>query len=237
MKTIKQLLKEFWLPLTAAIIWTFVNFKNKNHDSWTLVSMINVFGPSFFLASWLTAQYFRVTRQAKVEDNLEIIEKRANEIFDNLETRTGLIFSQMTGGDSFCYVNVAESYTGVKNLVVNHQGNYPLYDLTIRVVDLDRFDEHSGNPEYSHTYEQVFSIGILLPKQFNSLGNVSLSAQEESKRFNIFFSARNGMFHELLRYKKINNEWAAAIKVDREKTLLEAVADNYPKSTTGEVDW
>ena len=237
MKTIRQLLKEFWLPLTAAVIWTFVNFNNKSHDSWTLVSMINVFGPSFFLASWLTAQYFRVTRQAKVENNLEKIEKRANEIFSSIEARTTLLFNQVNGGNSFCYVCVAVEHLGNRLLVVNHEGDYPLYDLSIRVVDLEKFNEHIGNPENMHIYQQTFSIGTMLPRQRNNLCAIPISNHEVSKSFNIFFSARNGMFHELLRLKKINSEWESAIKVEREKTLLEAISNNYPKNSDGEIDW
>lgn len=95
----------------------------------------------------------------------------------------------------------------------------------------------AANPEYAHEYQKLFSIGTMLPKQFNNLCTVPMSNQESSKSFNIFFSARNGMFHEQLRLKKVNNEWESAIKVDREKTLLESVSENYPKNVTGEVEW
>ena len=237
MKTLKQLIKEFWLPLTAAFIWTFINFYKKEFSSLSFIEIVNIFGPSFFLASWLTAQYFRITRQAKVENNLEKIEKRANDILNSLEVRTALIFSQITGGNSFCFANLSQNYLGERNLTIMHQGDYSLYDLTVRIVDLDKFNEHAGNPEYAHVFEKIFSIGTMLPKQFNNLCTISMSDQENSKSFNIFFSARNGMFHELLRLKKINNEWVSAIKVDREKTLLESVSDSYPKNAAGEIDW
>ena len=237
MKTLKQLITEFWIPLAAACIWTFINFYNKEYSSLSFVKIVNIFGPSFFLASWLSGQYFRVTRQAKVEGNLEKIEKRADDILNSLEARTGLIFSQITGGNSFCFANLSQNYLGERNLTVTHQGDYSLYDLSVRVVDLEKFNEHSGNLEYAHIFEKIFSIGTMLPKQFNNLCSISISDQEYSKSFNIFFSARNGMFHELLRLKKINNEWVSAIKVDREKTLLECFSDNYPKNTAGEIDW
>ena len=239
MKTVKQLIKEYRIPFAIACVWTAINFykKESNALSFVNVDILNIFGASFILISWFSEQYFRIAEQVKVEDSLEKIEKRAKEIFDSIEVRTLLIFSQMTGGTSFCYVNVAENYLGIKNLVVSHQGEYPLYDLTLRVVDLDKFNEHSGNPEYAHTYEKSFFISTLLPKQDSFLHDGGFFNQAEGGSFNIFFSARNGMFHELLRYKKINNEWVTAIKVEGEKTLLESVADNYPKNTAGEVDW
>jgi hypothetical protein len=186
MKTLKQLIKEFWMPLAAAFIWTFINFYKKEFSSLSFIEIINIFGPSFFLASWLTAQYFRVTRQAKVENNLDKIEQRANDILNSLEARTFLIFSQITGGNSFCFASLSQNYLGERNLSITHQGEYPLYDLTIRVVDLDKFNEHSANPEYAHTFEKTFSIGTMLPKQFNNLCTISMSDEESSKSFNIF---------------------------------------------------
>jgi len=238
MKTVKQLLKEYWIPFTVACVWAVINFykKESNTLSFVNVDIINIFGASFILVSWFSEQYFRITGQAKVEDNLEKIEKRANDIFDNLEARTSLIFSQISGGNSFCYVGITENYLG-RSLTVQHQGDYPLYDLTIRVVDLDKFNAHSANPKATRDYEKRFSIGTMLPKHFSDLCTVSLSEEECSKRFNIFFYARNGMFHEQLRLKKENNEWLSAIKVDRDKTLLESVSENYPKNMSGEVDW
>ena len=239
MKTLKQLTIEYWIPFVVACIWTSINIYKKewNALSFVNVDFVNIFGASFILLSWFSEQYFRITGEAKVDNNLEKIEKRANDIFDNLGLKTALIFSQITGGNSFCFASLSQNHLGERNLSITHQGDYPLYDLTIRVVDLDKFNEHSANPEYAHTFEKTFSIGTMLPKQFNNLCTMSMSDQENSKSFNIFFSARNGMFQELLRLKKINNEWVSAIKVDREKTLLEFVSENYPKNAAGEVEW
>ena len=119
-----------------------------------------------------------------------------------------------------------------------HQGDFPLYDLTVNITDLDKINKYAGNPEYAHEYRKLFSIGTMLPKQSNNLCKVLMLDQENSKSFNIFFSARNGMFHELLRIKKINNEWVSAVKVfDGEKILLQSHSDKYPRNTVGEIDW
>jgi hypothetical protein len=240
MKTLKQLIKEYWLPFVIACIWTAINIYKKewNALSFVNVDFVNIFGASFILLSWFSDQYFRIVEQTKVEDNLEKIEKRANDIFDNLELKTALIFSQITGGKSFCSANLSQSYLDESNLTIMHQGDFPLYDLTVSVVDLDKFNEFKHNPDYEHEYRKLFSIGTMLPKQINNLCKVPVTDKEISKSFNIFFSARNGMFSELLRLKKINNEWVSAMKIfDGEKTLLESVSDGYPKSTNGEVDW
>lgn len=240
MKTLKQLTQEYWLPFAIACIWTFINIYKKEWNALPFVNVdfVNIFGTSFILISWFSEQYFRITGDAKVEDNFEKIEKRANDIFDNLELKTALIFSQITGGKSFCCANLSQSYLGESNLTIMHQGDFPLYDLTLSVVDLDKFNEFEHNPDYAHEYQKLFSIGTMLPRQINNLCKVPVTDQEHSKSFNIFFSARNGMFSELLRLKKINNEWVSAMKVlGDEKTLLEAVSDSYPKGSNGEIDW
>ena len=60
-----------------------------------------------------------------------------------------------------------------------------------------------------------------------------------SKRdFNIFFSARNGLFTQLLRLRKIDGKWIYAMKVERDgKLIFEKVDDNFPKTDQGQVQW
>ena len=70
MKIIRQLLKEFWLPLILGAAWTFFNLIDNPIDKWTAKGTINIFGPTFFFMSWLVAQWYRVKKQQKVEDGL-----------------------------------------------------------------------------------------------------------------------------------------------------------------------
>ena len=70
----------------------------------------------------------------------------------------------------------------------------------------------------------------------------------ESIRYNIFISARNGMFTELLRLRKVNGVWKSAMKVEKknysEKTpnapptlLKEQVDPDFPKDKNGQIQW
>lgn len=70
MKVFRQLLREFWLPLILGITWTAYNLADKPFDKWTLKAALNVFGPTFFFVSWLAAQWYRVRKQQRVEDDL-----------------------------------------------------------------------------------------------------------------------------------------------------------------------
>lgn len=234
MAVLKQLIKEFWFPFIVAIAWTLVNSLNsKTH---ALIDLINIFAPTFFLTSWVIGQYFRVSRQTKVENGLQKIEKRISSLLENIEQSTALLFSQMTGGNSFCYISLIKNHNGKLYFSLMHQGDFALFDLSISIINLDEFEKYGGKPEFANLYETKYSTNILLPLQRLTLDEFIVKEGESEKRFNIFYSARNGLFHELLRVKIINDEWVAAFKVEREKILLESIDNNFTANNI-DVNW
>lgn len=74
MKTLLQLIREFWLPLLLSVGWTFYNLASKPVGDLTLRETLNVFGPTFFFMCWLVAQWYRVKKQQRVEDGLSGIQ-------------------------------------------------------------------------------------------------------------------------------------------------------------------
>lgn len=74
MKTFRQLVREFWFPLTVAVAWTVYNMAAVPRSQWNVRQAVNVLGPSFFFVSWLVAQWYRVKKQQRVEDDLSAIQ-------------------------------------------------------------------------------------------------------------------------------------------------------------------
>jgi len=70
MKIFLQLLKEFWLPLLLGVAWTLFNVIDRPPSSWKIKEIVNIFGPTFFFISWLVAQWYRVKKQQKIENDL-----------------------------------------------------------------------------------------------------------------------------------------------------------------------
>ena len=80
-----------------------------------------------------------------------------------------------------------------------------------------------------------------------SIGNMSTGAMITGIRlphhgkdidFNIFFSARNGMWTQFLRMRWKGDGWATAIKVMRgSQEIYRQVSDNFPRHEDGSVDW
>lgn len=70
MRVFLQLLREFWLPLLLGALWTAFNVVDRPNEDWSVRTVLNVFGPTFFFMSWLVAQWYRVRKQQRVEEGI-----------------------------------------------------------------------------------------------------------------------------------------------------------------------
>ena len=151
------------------------------------------------------------------------------------------LLNLMIGGDSFCYLMVSnpDPVTNIGRIVVQHPGEYNLYDVHARIVDLEKFDKLKGKLSFA-TFRQAdtnISIGNLISSSAQVLNPFTLG-NGDTRSFNIFFSARNGFFNQVLRLKKIDGEWVSATKVLREeKVIYEEVDDEFPRTAEGNVEW
>jgi len=204
-RTGKQLLKEFWLPGLIAGCWTTYVVWGGNISVETVLA---AFGPSFFLASWLTGQVFRVRKQAGVESSLQALEGRMTGLVDKLEDKTRDLVNHITGGDSYCYMNVMADSV---NWMAFHEGEHHLQNLSARVCDIDI--EMEG-PSWWQVANTNVSIGTLFKGMCTQCLTMPLNGRH--RRFNIFFTASNGSFLQELRLKHVGaNRWATATRVSR----------------------
>ena len=150
----------------------------------------------------------------------------------------------VTGGDSWCYLVLSAPVNGEDSafLIVVHQGDQPLYDVSARIVDVDKFDLIKGNLSWDRFAETQINLrpGNLSPNQAAMLGTWGIP--EEGVHWNIFFAARNGFFEQQLRLLRIEGRWLSAIRVTRghdeaEVTLLEKVDPKFPRDSKGQVEW
>jgi hypothetical protein len=175
-----------------------------------------------------------------------ISEKALREKSEEIAELNKSIARSITGGDSFAYllpIFQKGSYNAPLLTAVHH-GDYPLYDLNARIVDLDKFEKMTAH-EYSFNEiqknEQYRKIGNLAPSRSIMLGSVQINGTQ--LRWNIFFNARNGFFTEELRIVKVGDTWKIAIRVlntptsGEVKTLYEKVDDGFPINDKGNVEW
>lgn len=240
MSVSKQLVREFWFPLLAAIGWSIYNVSSDTSVEWTITKIINVFGPTFFLASWLTSQYFRVRKQTKVENDLLRIQAATADMLSQLEHKTSDLVAHFTGGDSFCYITLSSLVPGVNAgvIIVVHCGKHVLYDVSANIVDLQgiKAKKDTVGFEYTSDIKRHRSFGNIAPG-FEDSHEVWDLGDNDRRDFDITWTARNGRFTQLLRFRKVDNRWRRAIKVEREGTIFEQVQEGYPRNVDGGVDW
>lgn len=150
----------------------------------------------------------------------------------------------VTGGDSFAYLGITglSDEDGSGRLFLIHQGEHPLFDVGIRIVDLEKFDAYEGHPpsfEILQETDTYRSVSAVAAGYSADLGPFQIGTGD-TRRFNVFFVARNGGFTQLIRYRRVEGQWRWATKVMRDSThevLLEKVEPKYPRNAVGEVDW
>lgn len=233
---IGRLIKEMFLPFIVASGWTAWNyFEYKNR---TFLLLATDFCAAFFFFSWLPAQIHRVIKQIRVEKNLDSIEEKIINLLQQLENSTERMVSHITGGNSFCYIKSACPGSRISIEVI---GEYSIYDLQIRIVDIDAL---SVNLATNRNFETVINIGVISPG-FDRFLSESLPLGDSTYRsFNAFLIGRNGYFTQLLRFAKVNGNWAYATKVYKMDSggnslgeFYNYVSKDFPLNSENLVEW
>jgi hypothetical protein len=236
--TLKQLFREFRLPFLLAGGWTgFAVYKSPTPA--TITSVITIFGSAFFLISWATGQINRVRKQTHVDTNLENIQSRLEVLLTQLETRTAEIVGQITGGESFCHATfMIDNNSNLAQVMVLNGSKHPVFDAHLRITDLDCLDKAaiSNNPAVFASCSVGFGVPVLTGSHGTIVGQLALG-DGPVRRFNIFWTARNGDHTQLLRLIKVNGIWRQATRVVRGgDLLLEQIVPDFPRDILG-TEW
>lgn len=153
------------------------------------------------------------------------------------------IAMSITGGDSFCYIgHPLDGSQGNKlHAAIVHKGKYPLYDVNLRIVDLEKTDSFQKQglsfPEAVNKSQTIVNVGNISPNFAMILDTIDLTGLTRV-RYNVFIVARNDLVTQNIRLQNINGTWKGAMKVRRDgKTILENIDPNYPRNSQGEIDW
>lgn len=197
---------------------------------------------SLFGSFWLTrvqAQERQRSSEARAAFEGELREKS-----DQIASLNQTIASSVTGGDSWCYLlplRPDSSVNGVKiregtgfDLMLMHEGAFPLYDVDVRVRDgnlagqIVRAAHERGELPYGSlteahaklgASEAAIRIGNVAPKTAVTVGPVRFS-DGNSQVFQISIVARNGALSETIRWERVDGDWKLAFRVLREQEVL-----------------
>jgi hypothetical protein len=238
MLTLKRILREFWVPATLAIAWTAYSFYTRT-GPWGVKEAITAFGPSFFLVSWTTGQFFRIQKQSAVEQNLRSIESRISGLVDSLEQKTSDLASHITGGDSFCVLQFMahDLSRNVAQIVAIHHGEHTLYEVNARVVDGDCFEKAiaTNQPISIDTCSRTLRIGTMTKRHAVMLETIQL---RDRINLSVAVTALNGTTHQVTQLTRTPHGWAEASKVHRNgKVVYRRISDDFPMEAAAKEAW
>ena len=218
MIVLKQILREFSVPFIISIAWMVLNLW-RSHDPWSLINAMNIFGPTFFLVSWATGQFFRIRKQLGVESHLSRLKSDLEVVARDIRSQTQELSSYATGGDGFIYF-LPQMFMPHGFVVMSlTQGGYPLYNVhaTARVLG----SSHSEmDIPIGDTKAGVSKVHFL---------PVDLSQSDEFK-LRLWITARNGAQWQDVWLRKLSDQWTFAIRVrtDRNVVRYQQIDPDFP---------
>jgi hypothetical protein len=231
-KTVLQLVKEFWIPFLVSVVWT-------TYAVWgpdvSVKDSISNFGSSFFLASWLTGQIFRVRKQAGVEASFGSVEQRLNHLLGELEAKTQNMVSHITGGDSYVLFFPVD-FVGTKILwVAFHKGDYTLPQVKVSITDVemltDRFKYESA------LYVNKFELGDVHRGLNQTVADSEISTRDRFS-FKILTHSRNGTYKQDTRFVRVDGVLRFALRITGPSGIVhEQIQSDFPVNAEGKVDW
>jgi hypothetical protein len=144
-------------------------------------------------------------------------------------TQSSETINQFTGSESYAVLMYVPSQTF---LAFVHAGKYPLYEVSARIADLDQIR--------TNLVGVTVSVGDMIQGHANTEPiPAGIPTSGDHFNANIFFTARNGDWTELLRVVRVNDGWARAIRVmgrftslKKEKVMCETIDPKFPRDAT-----
>lgn len=194
-----------------------------------MAELISSFAASFFLLSWATGQFFRIQKQKGVEDRFEGIKSDIEHLLESLKIQTDRVFNELTGGESYpaCMFLRCDDDPSHLQMWVENKGDHPLYDIHVRVADLDEMERisNSGTHNLSDFAPANKSVAVARLDGHHG-GAVELVLDltgRDRPMFNIFMRARNGQFFQQVTFFRHTGAWLHDERIElHDGTVLES---------------
>ncbi|KQW96992.1 hypothetical protein ASC94_09295 [Massilia sp. Root418] len=211
-----------------------------------MIDALAKFSSAFFLSSWLLSQVFRVAKQHRTDDHFTTIQTNLASLLEQIESRTNHLLSNITGGDSYCFLMFLElnrlrkhsDELGKATLLLQRLGQYPISELSIWIVDRDlELPEGAGVGDIAKRGKHI-EIGGFARRRKVLTQSLTFDASSNEKCFDIYLSAMNGTIHQKIWVQRIEGQWLVASRVEKDGiVLLDSVDSSFPRTDDGDVAW
>lgn len=185
------------------------------------------------------------TELRKKSEEISELNKTIAARADEIAELNKKIAASLTGGDGFCQVLFGEMIKGSYGMVVENNGDYPMYDVSIRVTDADVIHRTLHDGEQEDLFRKILEDSAVVqvgtvPAHQTQMRPSGFELFKDSSNFSIFISARNGTFTQITKRRKVSGEFVRAVRITRDqdgKILHEQVDPKFPRNSKGQVDW
>jgi hypothetical protein len=167
---------------------------------------------------------------------------------EDLTHRLDEITKQLTGGDSYCYIQFAFPVSSDNLIMVwlKNEGDYPLYDTQVRMVDLHKFHNLEWSvpmpEEEVKKAETLFSFGTIGPHNIAELARIETPAELDAYGVNIWIHTRYKEYVQEARFRRFEGRWRLAHRLfeqtDQGQLLLfEEIPKEFLGTSSAEEIW
>lgn len=202
-----------------------------------LLAFVTFIGALVSAASAFWASHKTAIAEAEARSQRKHIEEQNSVISDQgrrIHELAGNIYKTVSGDGGYIWISGLLPYHPCHNGVLfTNESKYPLYDVQVRIVDLNAFDKNE-----LESVETFIEIGNLPPmRSTDDPGEIIKLCDRENLKLNVFYSMRNGEVVQYYRAKLDKpTSWATKVFLNGIK-VREYVSENFPKRPDGEPDW
>lgn len=148
----------------------------------------------------------------------------------------------LSGGDSFVFISFHhydnKSFTGR----IEHRGKYPVYDVTIRTLDMASSDGIAGwTKARTLRYAPRLSQFAVVTESMRAFLSAPLEPTGPHATYGFLIETRNGSFLQQTRLVKLESTWVQATRVvshpDQTIILVQQIDPAFPRNQYGQVEW
>lgn len=181
------------------------------------------------------------TLNQKIETQSQTIDelrKENSELYTKLANTSIDIYHNLTGGDSYCTLTigniVGEKNSGIFIFELGANCKNPLRNVQARIVDLNIFRTENINSD--ELFKNIINIDVIDPNKAVATQHIYNLDKVKGVNLNVFFSANNGFFTQLIRMRFVNNNWTSATLIERDgKTIFKKIHESYPEKDSKKI--
>ncbi len=218
--------------------------------------MILILGGALLSATGIFLSTLRQNEEKIISANARLeFEKDLREKNNEIANLNKQIAATVTGGDSYCHLMVTSPglKSKVADLLLMHEGKYPVYDVSIKIDDVDYMMQllHAGQESGQIPADSISQSmrALSAASKIIQVGNVGVGQaimpiasldmpETDSKSYNVTINARNGSVFHVVRFRRVDGKWKMAIRVSNNGKVIKESADpEFPRKANGDIEW